>query len=670
MGRVIIAEVVPVCRTEVALRFPLAEKFGKRWAVGSSLFRPFERVIAPFLGHKAGVAALVGLSIAATDCKRGGPSPSGSALASASQSANGAGSAAPGPPVDQGKNSQAAVAPSDKPLLGITSFVGIVYKEPRDTSKRIGYLRVGATVARSEKPESTKGCEGGWYSIFPKGYVCAGKEATTELDNPILKAASKRPNLAAAMPYRYGFVRAVAPLYLHAPTAAEQEKSEFKLKDHLEWYEANKRDVDKMSLGAFDVPLDDRGVPVPHKEVGELGQQKNSQEVGLGVLFGGNGDDDAPPEWLEGGKRGIPNISDFAVPESAIFADRARRFTGLGLIGSFKTGEDSFSRRFAITTDLRLAPTTKLKPDSGSPWHGFEVLDPGELPFAFVREQGATRYGLSGDSTHRGDDLPYRGVVKLSGKQKKIDGERYLATRDGDWVRASDVGVIVAPRTFPKAGDDGEKWVEVSLSEQTLVLWEGKKPVYATLISSGRKGFETITGEFRIRNKHITATMDSDEKSEMGGSAPKQTASRSSEGNAPSGGKKKDATKKPDPKKDAPKKPDPKKDAAKKPAEGEGAGAKIPHKGDGEYGVTKRRGEGLYALKDVPYIEYFASGYALHAAYWHDVFGKQRSHGCVNLSPIDAHRVFMWTEPAVPAGWHGVNTGEEMGEGTTVIVHD
>jgi lipoprotein-anchoring transpeptidase ErfK/SrfK len=96
----------------------------------------------------------------------------------------------------------------------------------------------------------------------------------------------------------------------------------------------------------------------------------------------------------------------------------------------------------------------------------------------------------------------------------------------------------------------------------------------------------------------------------------------------------------------------------------------IPRKGDGEYGVTRRRGEGTFQLRDVPYIQYFESGYALHAAYWHDVFGTPRSHGCVNLAPVDAHRIFFWTDPPVPEGWHGVNTSEETGEGTTVIIHE
>ncbi len=70
----------------------------------------------------------------------------------------------------------------------------------------------------------------------------------------------------------------------------------------------------------------------------------------------------------------------------------------------------------------------------------------------------------------------------------------------------------------------------------------------------------------------------------------------------------------------------------------------------------------------MPYVEYFEAGYAIHAAYWHDVFGKARSHGCVNLAPIDAHRVFGWTDPPVPENWHGVSSTQEA-DGTVVFIH-
>ena len=73
-----------------------------------------------------------------------------------------------------------------------------------------------------------------------------------------------------------------------------------------------------------------------------------------------------------------------------------------------------------------------------------------------------------------------------------------------------------------------------------------------------------------------------------------------------------------------------------------------------------------FDLRDVPYVQYFTDGYALHAAYWHNSFGKPRSHGCINLSPRDAMWLFEWTDPPVPAAWHGAMS---LREGTLVSVH-
>ncbi|MBK9258968.1 MAG: L,D-transpeptidase [Polyangiaceae bacterium] len=557
-------------------------------------------------------------------------------------------------------------------MLGITSFVATVYAEPRDTSKKLGYLRVGAKVARSEEPAGTKGCPGGWYGIFPKGYICVGSDATLDLEDPTVRAASRRPNLKTALPYRYAFVRAVLPLYLRVPSAEEQKKSEFKLQEHLDWYKENGATADKVRLGAWDVAIDDRGVPLPGKQLGELGLGKNSEELSLGQHLGGDTDADPIPFWLAEGKRQIPNISDFKVPEYAVFADRARRHTGLALVGSFPTGPESLERRFAITTDLRMAPHTKIKPDTGSPWHGIELTDEYTLPIAFVRTQGAKAYRISKGKAVATDDLEFRSAHPLVGTMRNVEGVKYYRTKDKRWLSQLDVGLALPPASWPADAEKGKKWIEISIANQTFVMWEGKRPIYVTLVSTGQAGLDdpkkttaTVRGVFKIRNKHITATMDSNEGSSVGGGKAQVASAKS-----PSDGGGKASTKKgkPTPGKTPAK---PVANAAKssgkdKPA----ADAKVPRKGDGEYGVTKRRGEGTFQLRDVPYIQYFESGYALHAAYWHDVFGTPRSHGCVNLSPVDAHRVFLWTDPPVPDEWHAINTGEEFGEGTTVIIHE
>ena len=73
-----------------------------------------------------------------------------------------------------------------------------------------------------------------------------------------------------------------------------------------------------------------------------------------------------------------------------------------------------------------------------------------------------------------------------------------------------------------------------------------------------------------------------------------------------------------------------------------------------------------FELRDVPYVQYFEEGYALHGAYWHDRFGTPKSHGCINLTPEDARRLFFFTEPALPEGWHSV---QQKLTGTVLFVH-
>ena len=50
------------------------------------------------------------------------------------------------------KGSAPATGDPGKPRLGITAFVATIYAEPRETSRKLGYLRVGATVGRAEEP--------------------------------------------------------------------------------------------------------------------------------------------------------------------------------------------------------------------------------------------------------------------------------------------------------------------------------------------------------------------------------------------------------------------------------------------------------------------------------------------------------------------------------------
>ncbi len=60
-----------------------------------------------------------------------------------------------------------------------------------------------------------------------------------------------------------------------------------------------------------------------------------------------------------------------------------------------------------------------------------------------------------------------------------------------------------------------------------------------------------------------------------------------------------------------------------------------------------------YMVQGVPWVLLFQGHNALHGAYWHNRFGNRKSHGCVNLAPLDARWVFEWAGPTMPFGWTG-----------------
>ncbi|MBD2436170.1 L,D-transpeptidase [Nostoc sp. FACHB-110] len=52
-----------------------------------------------------------------------------------------------------------------------------------------------------------------------------------------------------------------------------------------------------------------------------------------------------------------------------------------------------------------------------------------------------------------------------------------------------------------------QRWIQIKLSTQRLIAWEGGKPVYAITISTGKKSTPTRIGSFKIQSKHKSARM-------------------------------------------------------------------------------------------------------------------------------------------------------------------
>ena len=76
--------------------------------------------------------------------------------------------------------------------------------------------------------------------------------------------------------------------------------------------------------------------------------------------------------------------------------------------------------------------------------------------------------------------------------------------------------------------------------------------------------------------------------------------------------------------------------------------------------------ENIYNLPGVPWCSFFTgAGNAFHGTYWHNDYGRPRSHGCVNLPADAAKFLYRWTSPNVPPETEYLH---KPGEGTRVQI--
>ncbi len=423
-----------------------------------------------------------------------------------------------------------------------------VYQDPDEHAQKLGYLRAGAVVVRAATPSGDQGCEGGWYRIEPRGYVCVGKGASLDLDHDVVRAAPRGPRRGEPMPYRYVISRRPPPhLYFKLPSVEEQQHAE-----------GPKRET---SIAAFGP----------------------AQRALLGAP-------DPIPDFLAAG-------ADLPKPYGAdrplhyrVHRGRANEESAFGLITTFEWHD----RLMGLTTELDLIPLDRTRVAALSEMRGVVIEDEGTP--AFVAHHGVQQYkpDATGNLVPSGA-APYRSGWVLTGNDNGSP-RGLLETSAGAWLPASSLRIAKLREDPAGFAREGRKWIDVSIRSQLLVAYEGTRPVFATLVSTGRgemgdpkKTHATIRGTFMIHAKHVSGTMDGDD-----------TTSEA------------------------------------------------------------------FDLHDVPYIQYFHEGYALHGAYWHDDFGKVRSHGCINLAPADAAWLFEWTDPEVPEGWHGAINPNA---GTLVYTH-
>ncbi len=434
---------------------------------------------------------------------------------------------------------------------------------------------------RSTSPASGSGCPGKWWSVEPAGFVCEGHEGVTvDMDDEVVAAASlRRPDASSPFPYGYATSNG-APLYARIPTREQQGKLERDLEAHLAAYKKLRETTPAEKLP-----------PESALPIGPI------------------------PAFLADHAQ-APSILGNVVPRGAVQLDVAWKTMRLSLLHAF----ESDGRLFYLTTEHFVVPADRMRAARLAAFHGVELTEGAaeRLPMIWVRWKPARLHLLeNGKAVPKDQLLAFQAHASIAAKERIIAGTKFyelLAPPEGapagTWlVPAQQVTRVDAAAALPYAVAADEPWIEVSIHRQSLTLYQGTKPVFTTLVSTGvdvngepETSRATPKGHFRIHSKHVSWRMAGDEKPPA------------KEGEAP----------------------DPR-----------------------------------YRIDDVPYVQYFHAGYALHAAFWHDAFGQPKSHGCINLSPRDALWLFGQTEPKVPAGWHGVYSGRAGArQGTTLVVHD
>jgi hypothetical protein len=258
----------------------------------------------------------------------------------------------------------------------------------------------------------------------------------------------------------------------------------------------------------------------------------------------------------------------------------------------------AFGERWLRTTKGRFIPLRDLAAAHPSGFSGEAIATDGRLDFGWVVvDRTVARAKPSGGAKAIGPRVRFERVRVAEVRGTGLSAWLRISA-DGEpeaWLPAREVArPTMAAR--PAELDPDERWIDVELATQTLVAYEGDKPVFSTLVSSGRgpPGSETATpvGTSRIWVKLHASTMDNLEKRDDDAAEPRKDAKEE----------------------------------------------------DGEEGR-------LYSLDDVPYVQFFNKAVALHGVFWHRNFGRVQSHGCVNLAPKDARFLFGWTLPRLPRGW-------------------
>lgn len=606
--------------------------------VGSRmLHRPAVR-----MPRRATFALTAGLMLGVS-CQRPDPKPKQGALAEASEAPPREPAPAPSSAVDAGP-------PPVPARLFAKRFVSKVRLRPDRASFRIGYLRAGAVVlATTAAPVRTddRRCRGGWFELQTGGFVCNGRDVIAFSGTRLPQVRGAQPTPDGVLPYRYGRnLRSGTPMYRRLPSADEVAIFE-PAPVVLPAAAAQRHDagVRGAVVPAVRQAQDaTRPVGVEHDRPSDAASKAPKPEAKPssaqpGRAVGGLG---APPDP---GSRRIEKEPSPVPPAPAPARPSPKGAAALDIVPNGTQGaadagvppEDAGTTLASLAGDpdsallRRLVKGFLVSLDReftvGSPKRSYwRTIHNGFVPKRAIALVRPSRF--RGGEIGQGREieaLPIGYVARRRAPFYRVDA-RGRARRKGRALRRTR---ILAPQETDIAGrsyvQDGERLFR--RGDVTMVRAHPRPDAVEpddTWIEVNLNGQYVVAYE---GDTPVFVTLAST------GKAPRSRRAAAGEDyRTPTGLFR----------------------------------IRAKHLAANMDGDTAS--DGPYSIDDVPYVMYFQLAYALHGAFWHNAFGRPRSHGCINLSPDDAKWIFNWSDPKVPPGWHGAYPPEGEG-GTWVYVH-
>jgi hypothetical protein len=373
-------------------------------------------------------------------------------------------------------NAPASKSPARAWSTGIATWIHL---EPKiNHNKRLGYVRPGDSVKlRSGGPIAGPGCSKGFYPVEPYGYVCHDRTLSLELSGRYLEGMQLARGSNELLPFEYALSNG-APMYRRLPTRAEWTKEERGLGP------AGKFKPQSWGNRGHEKLAEVRQIPASHRvpwffaDGGAIGQKK-----ALGLV-----------------RRTIPHGSMLAYTQSF-------RHEG---------------RTFVLSADGTAVPADRIRPFRESQFAGTELGKGVRLPIAFFRERARPKYQKADDGSvaATGASFAVRSFVEIDPFAQPIEHgkKRYLTAKSGELVAEDDATLITARQKLPFSVGANDKYVLFSITQGTLVAYQGLTPVYATLASPGAGGVPvpgrsnvkystTPMGIYRVTFKHRAATM-------------------------------------------------------------------------------------------------------------------------------------------------------------------